>query len=347
MRWPVIGILTLLIISTSALSMCIGSEDEENILTIFHAGSLAGPFGELEDVFEDENSGIDVRREASGSAAAIRKVTELDKIADIVASADYSLIESMMMENDPIYAEWYIQFAKNQMTIAYTDYSVYKDEINQGNWFEVLDREDVRFGFSNPNDDPCGYRSLMVVQLAELHYDDDTLFNELIEDNTGISSSFEDGVYNITIPESPDIDPDTDRIMMRSAEVDLMAALEIGEIDYLLIYRSVAYQHEESGVHFMELPEEIDLSSVAQKDFYKQVKVTQSSGNIVTAKPIVYGVTIPTNAKNRGLAEDFIEKLLGETGQEVFNNNGQPPITPGVASDKEALPESLKSYVVE
>ncbi len=346
MKKAVLVVITMLIILTSALSMCIGSEDEENILTIFHAGSLAGPFRELEGIFENEHSDIDVRREASGSAAAIRKVTELDKVADIVASADYSLIESMMINNDPVYAEWYIQFAKNQMTIAYTDYSVYKNEINQANWFEILNIEDVRFGFSNPNDDPCGYRSLMVVQLAELHYDDDTLFNELIEDNTGISCSLENDVYNITVPESPDINPDTDKIMMRSAEVDLMAALEIGEIDYLFIYRSVAYQHEESGVHFMELPEEIDLSSVDQKEFYKQVKVTQSSGNVVTAKPIVYGVTIPTNAKNRELAEDFIEMLLGDTGQEVFNNNGQPPITPGVASDKEALPESLKSYVV-
>jgi len=336
----------LLIITASAISMCIGNEDSEKILKIFHAGSLAGPFGELEDIFEDEHSDVDVQREASGSAAAIRKVTELDKVADVVASADYSLIQSMMMDNDPVYAEWYIQFAKNQMIIAYTDMSIYKNEINQTNWFQILNKDDVKFGFSNPNDDPCGYRSLMVVQLSELFYDDDALFDVLIEDNTGISCYFENGVYNISVPESPNINPNADKIMMRSAEVDLMSALELGEIDYLFIYRSVAYQYQESGVYFMELPEEIDLSSVTEKDFYKQVQVIQSSGNVVVAKPIVYGVTIPTNAKNKDLATKYIQMLLGETGQEVFTTNGQPPITPGVCSDKELLPDELKTYVI-
>jgi len=332
-------------VGVTAIAVHFGREDrEKTVLTIFHAGSLAGPFGDLEQRFEAQHPDIDVRREVAGSAATIRKVTELGKKADIVASADYTLIQTMMMESEPKYADYYIQFAKNQMTLAYTDISAYNEDINQTNWFEILMKNDVRFGFSNPNDDPCGYRSLMVIQLAEIYYNNDTIFDKLIEDNTGISSSMENGTYNIIVPESPNISPNN-KIMMRSAEIDLMAALELGEIDYLFIYRSVASQHEETGVHFLELPVEIDLSSAQHADFYKQVRVITSSGNIITAKPIVYGVTIPRNAENPDLAVEFIEMLLGVTGQDVLNKNGQISITPAVCNDKELLPNTLKSYV--
>lgn len=338
-------ILVLLMIGAAAIAICLIRDEEKTILIVFHAGSLAGPFEELEQKFEVQHPNVDVRREAAGSVASIRKVTELGKKADIVASADYTLIQTMMIDNNPNYADYYIQFAKNQMILAYTDISAYNEEINQTNWFEILMKKDVRFGFSNPNDDPCGYRSMMVIQLAEIYYNDDTIFDKLIEDNTKISCSMEDGIYNIKVPESSDISPNN-KIMMRSAEIDLMASLELGEIDYLFIYRSVASQHKSSGVHFLELPTEIDLSSVEYADFYKQVQVITSSGNIITAKPIVYGVTIPRNAENPDLAVEFIEMLLNATGQSILNENGQIPIMPAVCNDKELLPNALKPYVI-
>jgi len=335
--------LILFLIFTSTLWLL--TDDDRTVLTVFHAGSLAIPFEELEKRFEELHPDVDVRREVSGSAAAVRKLTELDRSADIVATADHSLIGSMMMENDPKLADWYIQFAKNQMILAYTDRSRYRDNIDQDNWFDVLLRTDVRFGFSNPNDDPCGYRALMVIQLAGLHYNRTYLFDELIEKNTGVVCSEKDGSYSIIVPETPEIDPDTDKIMMRSAAVGLISALELGEMDYLFIYRSVAYQHRESGVEFLELPEAVDLSSADHADLYGRVELIQASGNEVRAKPIVYGITIPSTVKKMDLALDFVEMLLGTTGRQIFNDNGQPPLVPAVASDNDGIPGALKRYV--
>jgi len=99
-------------------------------LAILHAGSLKIPFAKLEEVFEAAHPGIDVQCEAAGSAATIRKVTELHKEADVVASADYSLIPSMMY---PEYADWYLQFARNQIVLVYTGESKYAGEINASN----------------------------------------------------------------------------------------------------------------------------------------------------------------------------------------------------------------------
>ena len=142
--------------------------DNEAILKIFHAGSLSVPMAELEEKFETLHPNVDVQREPAGSRACIKKITELDKQSDILASADYTLIPTMMM---PEYTNWYLAFAKNQIVIAYTNDSKYSSEIDQDNWYEILSRPDVTFGFSNPNDDPCGYRSVMVTQLSETFYE--------------------------------------------------------------------------------------------------------------------------------------------------------------------------------
>ncbi|RLF47710.1 MAG: tungstate ABC transporter substrate-binding protein WtpA, partial [Thermoplasmata archaeon] len=234
----VIVVIVLGIALTIAIVISIHHEKKEALL-VLHAGSLAAPFGELEKEFE-KIYGVDVQREAAGSKATIRKVTELGKKADVVASADYTLIENMMISSAPKYANFCIQFARNKIVIAYTNKSAYKNEINESNWYKILARKNVRFGFSNPNDDPCGYRALMVVQLAEIYYGNDTIFDELIEENTAITATQENGSYIIHVPSSAELGIDVAKIAMRSAEIDLMASLETGDIDYLFIYRSVA-----------------------------------------------------------------------------------------------------------
>ena len=145
-------------------------------LQIFHAGSLTIPFAQISEEFNKLYPDIKVETEVTGSATAIRKVTELGKKADIIASSDYTLILQLMF---PEYADWYIIFAGNQMCIAYTDKSQFNDEINENNWYEILQRDGVKYGRSDPDQDPCGYRTLMVWQLAEAHYGASGLYDKL------------------------------------------------------------------------------------------------------------------------------------------------------------------------
>ncbi|HWR25410.1 MAG TPA: tungstate ABC transporter substrate-binding protein WtpA [Methanosarcina sp.] len=316
------------------------SEGKETVLKVFHAGSLGVPFEELETEFEAQHPGVDVQREAAGSAQSVRKITELGKKADVLASADYALIPSLMM---PEYADWYAAFAKNQMIIAYTNNSKYSNEINTNNWYEILRRPDVRFGFSNPNDDPAGYRSQMVTKLAESYYNDNQIYNDLILKNTGIKlTTQENGTALIQVPASEEIAPNSNKIMLRSMEVELSSALETGEIDYLYIYRSVAEQH---GFKYVELPPEIDLSSLDYAGNYSKVQVRMVNGEVVTGSPIVYGVTIPKNAGNPELATEFVKLLLDKQGQQIFIKNGQPPIVPAIAEGKDKMPAELQPLV--
>ena len=338
----ILSITILSVVLMASISGCIGTADSDTtVLKIYHAGSLGMPMEELEQKFEELHPNVDVQREAAGSVACVKKITELDKQADILASADYTLIPSMMI---PDFTDWYVVFARNQIVIAYTDDSKYSDEINQDNWYDILRRDDVTFGISNPNDDPCGYRSQLVTQLAENYYSDDTIYDDIMGANTEITISTEGDISAIKMPMSEDINPNTKKIMLRSMEVELSSALEMGEIDYFYIYRSVAVQH---GFKFVELPSQIDLGSIDYKDMYNKVNIELSNGKVIDGKPIVYGITIPNNAIENDLAVEFVKLVISEEGQQIFIDNGQPPIVPAVSNDIDAVPDELKEYLAK
>ncbi len=330
----IIALVTIAVV----LGVLVFSIGGKRVLKISHAGSLTVPFEEIEKQFESSHD-VDVQLESHGSVDAIMQITELHKAADILASADYSLIPMMMF---PEYADWYIQFARNEMVLTYTTESDYADEINENNWYEILNRTGVKFGFGNPNLDPCGYRTAMVFQLAEIRYDNSTIFDDLIVANTNIEAIEGNDNYLIKVPE--DLDPNTNKLEISDKSVSLLVKLEVQSIDYAFEYRSVAVQR---GFGFVELPDGINLASIDYENIYKQVKVRLANEKMFTAKPIVYGITIPKNAPNENLAIEFITLLITEYGWEVFENWGQPPIIPAVASDVDKLPENLQPLVIQ
>ena len=289
-------------------------------LVVLHAGSLSVPFKEAEEAFEKKYPAVDVKREAAGSRDTVRKVTDLGRKADVVGSADYTVIEELMM---PKFTEWRANFATNEMSIMYTEHSKYADEINAENWYEILLRDDVEYGHSNPDADPCGYRTQLVWKLAEKYYNESGLFNKL---DKGCPPS-----------------------NVRPKETDLLAMVETGELDYLFIYRSVAKQHHSP---FVKLPEKISLKTNQYADFYKTVSFDVSGkkpGETITkvGLPMVYGITIPNNAPNRDTAIAFMKFLLGEEGQQIMKKNGQPSIAPAKVSDVENVPQELQRLVTE
>lgn len=290
----------------------------EGKLIVFHAGSLTVPMKALAEAFQAKYPGVTFETEASGSNAAARKISELGRQADLMMSADYTVIDKLLI---PDFAGWNIQFARNTMVIAYADESQYADDINADNWYEILTRQGVIYGHSDPDADPCGYRTLMVWQLAEEHYGLPGL-NARLEEHCPLEN-------------------------VRPKSVVLIALLESGDMDYAWEYWSVAVQH---GMKFVELPDEINLSMVEHADFYSQATVEiagKEPGTTMTmvGKPIVCGVTIPKNAPSPELALHFVEFLIGPEGQAIMEEQGQPPIVPPVADDRNALPAVLQTLV--
>ena len=291
-------------------------------VVVFHAGSLSVPFGEIEQVFEAKYPQFDVVREPAGSRACARKITDIKKPADVMASADYKVIDNLMIPND---AKFNAQFVTNEMAIAYTPHSKYADEINEKNWTKIFLRDDVKVGHSNPNMDPCGYRSMLVAKLAEKFYNEPKFYDKLF----GYKESYQNGEEN------------TKKVIVRPKETDLLGLLEAGMYDYLFIYKSVAKQH---GLKYITLPEEVSLKSAKLKDEYKKVafKINgKKPGTWITKKgaPMVYGITVVQNDKspiNKDGAVKFVNFVLSSEGQAIMKKNGQgvinPPVITGDAS---------------
>jgi len=161
-----IQLLFILVFALFAAS-CSGSRksDTPEKLVIFHAGSLSVPMRMIADVFEREHPGVEVVLEAAGSRACARKITDLGRACDVMASADYTVIDELLI---PGHASWNVKFAANEMAIVYLASS--RMEIGAGNWYEILLRDDVVFGLSDPDSDPCGYRAVLTAKLAEAYY---------------------------------------------------------------------------------------------------------------------------------------------------------------------------------
>ena len=288
-------------------------------LVIFHAGSLTVPARKLVQAFQARHPDVSFATESSGSAIAARKVSELHREADLVLSADYQVIERLLV---PEFAGFCIQFARNEMVIAYTDRSLHADQIGPDNWYGILLRDGVIYGHSDPDADPCGYRALMVWQLAELYYGVPGLYEEL----------------------SAHCPPEN----TRPKAVELIALLQSGDMDYAFEYRSVAVQH---GLRFVKLRPELNLGHPAYADFYAQAKVEiagKAPGETmeVQGAPIVYGLTIPYCAPHPELAAQFAAFILGPEGRRILEECGQPPLVPAVVSTGwEEVPPALRGLV--
>ena len=339
-------VVVLALIGTILLTVgCVSTEPAKKQVRVIYAGSLIIPFTALETAFERANPDVDVLLEGHGSIQAIRHITELQEEYDVLAVADESLIPDMMY---PSYADWYVRFAQNQVVIAYTNQSLYADELNASNWYEILARPEVSFGFSNPMFDACGYRTLMVIQLVELYYHDDQIFEELIarQFDPPMAVLAENGTYTVLAPEV--FEPKGDKLTIRGGSVQLLAMLEYGGIDYAFEYKSVAEQH---GLRYLELPAEIDLRSPELRALYETVRVRlgfqrfTSVGIDRVGIPIYYGITVPKNAPNPDLGVAFVHFMLSEEGQNVLREVLHPP-SPAEADALENVPDDLRDVVV-
>lgn len=286
-------------------------------LVVFHAGSLSIPLREIATAFEASHPGVKVVREASGSRAAARKISDLGRNCDVLALADYTVIEELQAGG---HATWNLLFATNEMVLAYPETARPESVPTQDNWTGLLGVEGTRVGHSDPDSDPCGYRALMVLQLVELELGETGLVEAVAANSQG---------------------------HVRPKASDLVALLEVGELDFAFLYRSVAVQH---GIPFLELPASVNLGDSGRAAQYGAVAVAVSGpepGTTVTKRggPVAYGVTIPKSALQPQLALEFVEFLVSrEQGLAILEKHEQPSLIPSPSPTYNQLPERLRAY---
>jgi molybdate/tungstate transport system substrate-binding protein len=304
--------------SSSAPASSPGTAAARGTLTVFGAGTLSTPFTAEIQAFTKANPSVTVHSQFGASGDMVKDVTQVGQPDDVLGVADYSLIPKLMSAPARPHATWYLGFVSNQITLAYTSHSKGAGQLTPANWYTVVAQPGVHIGRSNPAADPSGYQFLQMLQLAQGYYHDP-------------------GLAAAVLKNSPDSS-------VAETETSLLAALQSGQIDYLAIYRSNAL---EEHLKYIALPPQVNLSDQAMATSYAKVTINAGSLGNKQAKPIIYGLTIPSNAPDPALAEKFIGFVLGPQGQAIMRSNGFVVINPALASSQGKVPAALQPLTTQ
>lgn len=238
------------------------------------------------------------RQESAGSRFLLRKLLDLHAPMDLLAVADAGLFARQERQ-----IGWWIEFASDQLVIAYTPRSRGSAGINQGNWPAILLHPGVRFGYADPNLDPEGYNTLLAWKLAARRRHDPGLYARLRRAPGALE---------------------------RPQSVALLALLEAGAIDYAWEYRSVARQHH---LLYLALPAAINLGSARYARQYAQVSVPVAGARPGQTVPqsgrlIRYAASIPASARNPAGALLFLRRLASPPGRAILAASDLTPLDP-------------------
>ncbi|HVA80004.1 MAG TPA: extracellular solute-binding protein [Candidatus Binataceae bacterium] len=283
-------------------------------LTIFHADSLSAYVAELAKTYAAAHPGAQVRSEGSGSLDALRKITDLHLPCDIVLTADWRMLQKPRAAIAP----WAAIFAGNSMGLVYSAQSKFARRINPDNWRRVLLQPGVRYGHSDPARDPAGYWTLIVWRLAARFYHDPDLAARLAAG--------------------------CPRANLRPHNIDLIALLQSGELDYYFGYASDARL---GRLEFLALPSAINLGDIDRAADYAQVSVEVGSPphrKTIVGAPVAYAATMTSNPPNRAGALEFMRLMLGQAGRKAARHAGLIAYQKGFAWDPaRRMPRELRA----
>jgi len=265
------------------------SARRRDTVVIYLAASLTKPLQPALDSFAARNNML-IQRESGASLEHARKITDLGRVPDVLALADVEVFPQLLM---PSHVGWYAEFARNRMIIGYTDQSRQAAEIDSTNWTRILAEEGVEVGRPDPNAAPAGYRTLLMLQLAETYYGSPGLARRILANAPAKN--------------------------MRPNAAELAALLQTGELDYVFDYESVAAAY---GFHALHLPAAIDLGDPARAREYQRARVrVKGKGNdsaTFVGSPIVYALSVPKAALHRAAGDRLAAFLVSADGRAMM-----------------------------
>lgn len=340
-------IIVIVVIGVGAYGYTAYSGYSQNgTLTIYAADSLATPINQTNAKFNSQYPNVVIQPTYKGSSALISQITTLNKTPDIMISANAALIDSKLIPN---YSSYNIQYAANELVVAYTNKSKNASQINSNNWYQILSTPGVKYAVSDPNSDPAGQYSVMMLQLANSYYNNSTIFNNLIANNSAITSVANNTTNGTTyVINTPTNENPHGDLTIGADAAALTPLIQTDSIDYLITYKSLA---QSANLSYVALPAELSLSNASYQSDYKTIQLKQfsdaSNSSTVKMAPIIYGITILNNAPDKKIAEEYVQLMLGSSGVQITQNNYLIPINPAILSNISTnVPSNIQSLVV-
>ncbi|HEY7295578.1 MAG TPA: extracellular solute-binding protein, partial [Dehalococcoidia bacterium] len=263
-----------------------------NQVVIYHAGSLTDAVQNAIGPGFTAASGYPFTDTAGPSVMLANQIRSGQINPDVFMSADAEAVNLLIGPQNGDKARWFLVMGRTRMVIAYSPKSRFKADLDaaaagQLPWYQVLQEPGFVLKRGDPRTDPSGYRDVFVFELAERYYGIPGLANAIMG--------------------SPDNDE-----QITSAVPD---GLNDGSVDAYVSYITTAQQ---SGLPYIQLPDEVDQSNTGMADIYAAVSYTNPQGQTFHGTPAVYGVTIPTGASNEAGAEAFVRYLFSDSGRQAL-----------------------------
>jgi molybdate/tungstate transport system substrate-binding protein len=301
-------------------------------LGIWGAGTLNTLFPELASQLQNETPGISGTIQTyEGSLDITTAITSAGVRADVAAVADFRLIPSLL---EPTYAGYEVVFGATPEVLVYNSSLPAFDGVNSTNWAQKLLTDVTTPGNKpmavwNASTDPNGYNGIFTLQLQGLLYN-------------GSAGTYYDQLYSGG-SSSPAV-PNPSRTIIEH-ESQAATLLRTGVVSAFITYRSFAIVNHLPYVSLNPIVGLQANNSTALADYAQlSTQIVGNSGSFekVVPAPVLFAVTVPSNAPNPALGAEFVHLLLSPQGSAILSQGGAfTPIFPGWADHPSDVPSVL------
>jgi molybdate/tungstate transport system substrate-binding protein len=303
-------------------------------LSVLGAGTLNTLFPQVASELVNESPNISAPPAAQtyeGSLDVTTAITSLAAKADVAAVADFRLIPHLL---EPKFAGWQIVFASTPEVLVYNPSIAAFDGINSSNWAEKLVTDvnthgNAPFAVWNASTDPNGYNEIFSLQLQGLLYNGSA--------STFYSTFYTGGAGSPAKPSAT--------TTLTEHESQAATLVRTGVVSALITYRSYAVVNHLTYVSFDPIVGLQANNSTALSDYAKlSTTLVSSTGSFtsVAPAPVLFAVTVPTNAPNPALGQAFVHLLLSPQGAAILAAGGAfDPIFPGWSDKPNMVPSVL------
>lgn len=270
-------------------------------IRVTYAGSMGKVMDQsLGPAFAKQNNGT-YEGQGQGAYGMARLLASKKITADVFVSITPG---PMQILKDAGLIDDAIPVASTSMVVAYSPKGKFAHQFAQAkgsyaSWLKVLATPGIKFGRTDPINDPKGQNIIFTLLLAEKYYQ-----------QPGIADKIMGGYQNPA---------------QTHLEGGLLTRLESGQVD-----AAAGYESEVISAHlpYVALPDEINLSNPAMaKQWYDTVSfsVKDSAGKdkVLHTQPLVYYAAVLKNAPHGAAAGNaFVDFMLSQPGQALFKQNG-------------------------
>lgn len=266
---------------------------------------------------------------AAGSLLLAQQISQGNPVSVFISVARPA-VQPLYLGNES--SGWAIAFASDQMALAYSNASTQNSAATSilttynsaaasntteawYSFFSTITSGSVKIGIANPNGDPAGYRTWIVLEAASQAYaNNSTFFENRILSNNG----------NIT----------------GASAADLVGPLETGQIQFLFIYKSAAIAHK---LNYLHLPDQVNLGNPKYSKFYAQFSYTLSKGLQKGALIALY-ITVPVDSTDTADSLQFVVFVV-KNSPTLLSSFGLVPMTPARLYNSTTIPEPLQELL--